>query len=502
MNKDKPGSIAIFGGSFDPIHLGHLHLAELIREEFDLDEVIFMPLGQPPHKTLSSNISSDQRFEMVELATNSNTYFKASRLEIDRAGYTYTAHTLGEVRESLSPGTTLYFIIGADSLTQMHNWKTPEQLFRLCEIIAISRQGIDDEKISSAMTALADEFGAKIHLINKPTYPISSTDIRNRIKAGLSINYFVPSAVLEYINKNRLYQLMPDLSEVKEYLKNNLSGERYTHSLRTANAAKKLAKIHDVDEERAYLAGLLHDIAKEIPLCDMHKYVDKSHEMYCYPPVVHSFIGAYVAKELFNIYDYDILNSISYHTTGRPNMSALEKIIYIADKIEDGRNYPESTYLKTLAEDDLDKALFTIVQIITSLAADKGKNIHPLSLEVLNNTTKEGVYLNESILKVIWKAIDDKFGADTVFLDVSKITTMTDYFVITTGQNINQMQAIVSNVGDELLKAGVKLLHLEGNSSSWVLMDFGHIIIHVFDKEFREFYDLERLWADAVRISV
>ena len=108
--------------------------------------------------------------------------------------------------------------------------------------------------------------------------------------------------------------------------------------------------------------------------------------------------------------------------------------------------------------------------------------------------------MKEPNLKTIWKAIDDKFGKDTVILDIGAITTIADYFVITTGDNVNQMRAISSNVEEELLKSGVKMNHLE-DSASWVLMDFGHIIVHVFDKEFRDFYDLERLWADAVRVN-
>jgi len=108
--------------------------------------------------------------------------------------------------------------------------------------------------------------------------------------------------------------------------------------------------------------------------------------------------------------------------------------------------------------------------------------------------------LNE--LKTIWKAIDDKFGKDTVILDMRKITPMADYFVITTGGNPNQMGAIADNVESELLKQGVKMLHQEGTGSSWILMDFGNIIVHVFDNEFREFYDLERLWADASKLDI
>jgi len=376
-------AIAIFGGSFDPIHLGHLHLAELVREEFSLDEVIFIPSGLPPHKKLYAAGSNEFRFEMVRLATASNPYFTASRLEIDRGGYSYTVDTLNEIRGELSANAALYFIIGADALVEMHKWKTPEKLFSLCEIIAIERSGVSDGKVAAAINTLKNKYGAKIHLLKKQTYPISSTKIRERLQHSLSIKYLVSAEVFEYITKHGLYSGNAAVKAVDEYLCQSLSCERYAHSLRVAEAAVHLAKIHSIDSSAAYLAALLHDIAKELPTEKMYKYVKADDEIFLYPPVAHSFIGAYVAEEVFDIKDSDILNSIRYHTTGRSFMSALEKIIFIADKIEEGREYTELPYLKSLAELDLDKALFAILQITASVNTDKGKKIHPLSLEAL-----------------------------------------------------------------------------------------------------------------------
>ena len=386
MKPSPPNSIAIFGGSFDPIHLGHLHLAEIVREEFELCEIIFMPSAQPPHKDASMRENKEHRYEMVVAATHSNPHFKVSRLEYDRDGYSYTAETLRLVREGLPADAVLYFIMGADSLVEMHMWKDPEKIFALCEIIAIDRAGTSDDEVIAAIDSLSKNLGAKIHLLKKNTYPISSTEIRERIELGLSIKYFVPDAIVDMLDCGRVCRFDLKFAAIKTRLKAILSPKRYAHSERTAQFAANLAKAHNEEANKAYLAGLLHDVAKELMPEESAKYnhvlteTDK-----LFPPVIHSFIGAEMARDIFDINDADILNAIKFHTTARQDMSMLEKIIFIADKIEDGRNYPESSYLKELAESDLDRAVFETLQITTSIARKKGHDIHPLSLEVLNN---------------------------------------------------------------------------------------------------------------------
>jgi len=377
---------AIFGGSFNPIHLGHLHLAQAVQEEFELSEIIFMPTGQPPHKEDTVKNNKEHRYAMVQAAIRSNSLFKPSRFELDRDGYSYTADTLREMRNKLSDDEALYFIIGADSLVQMHHWKSPEEIFALCEIIAIDRPGICDKDVTAAVDNLSARYGAKIHLLKAQTYPLSSSEIRTRAQAGKSIKYFVPDEVLEYIDRHKLYHPLTDPCAIKLYLESNLSPKRYAHSIRSADFACQLAKVHGEDSEKAYLAGLLHDIAKEMSPEEAQKYSSELDESkLSFTDVAHSFIGAEAAGNIFGIQDIDILNAIRYHTTARLNMSALEKIIFIADKIEEGRNYPESDYLKALAESDLDKATLAILQITTSIAQSKGKQIHPLSLEVLKS---------------------------------------------------------------------------------------------------------------------
>ena len=389
MKPTSTQKIAIFGGSFDPIHYGHLHLADIVREEFELCEVIFMPSAQPPHKDVSVRDNMELRYEMVVAATRSNPYFKVSRLEYDRSGYSYTAETLRLVREGLADDAVLYFIVGADSLVNMHKWKDPEKIFALCEIIAIDRTGTSNDEVAEAIESLTKNYGAKIHLLKKDTYPISSTEIRKRVELGLSIRYFTPDIVVDLIEFNRICRHLSVVKNITIRLRTILSPKRYAHSERTARFAAGLAKVHGVEPDKAYLAGLLHDVAKELTPEESAKYSYALTETDIpFPPVIHSFLGAKMAHDIFDINDIDVLNAIKYHTTARQNMSTLEKIIFIADKIEDGRNYPESSYLKELAESDLDKAVLEILQITTSIAIKKGHEIHPLSLEVLQQINR------------------------------------------------------------------------------------------------------------------
>jgi len=201
----KKGKTGIFGGTFNPIHNGHLIIAESVREQFGLDRILFMPSGQPPHKRDSEVIDPERRFEMVKLAVQSNPDFEASRMEIDRAGFTYTVNTLQKLRAEYGSETGLYFIIGADVVPELITWKDFRQVFELCEFIAVLRPGFDKEAFSREIGRISGDFGAVIHTVDARLIDISSTDIRERCSRGESIRYLVPDAVREYINKEGLY---------------------------------------------------------------------------------------------------------------------------------------------------------------------------------------------------------------------------------------------------------------------------------------------------------
>ena len=198
--------IGIMGGTFNPIHYGHLIIAESVRESFCLDKVLFIPSGQPPHKPDSEVIDPEHRHEMVRRAVASNCYFEASRVEIDRKGYTYTINTLQSLREEYGREAELYFIIGADLLPELVTWKEFKNVFSMCEFIAVQRPGYDGKSFEEALEHLKMNFDLKLNLTEAPLVDISSSDIRRRCIGGKSIKYLVPEEVEEYIVTNGLYR--------------------------------------------------------------------------------------------------------------------------------------------------------------------------------------------------------------------------------------------------------------------------------------------------------
>jgi len=195
--------IGILGGTFDPIHIGHLVTAEAVRIQFGLEKVIFIPAGDPPHKQGCQVTAARHRFIMTVLATCSNPYFFVSAMELERPGPSYTIDTIKILKERYGPDTDLYFIIGADTVKELHTWRKIDELLDLCYFVAATRPG------SNGLDLIVQMFGDKgrerILRLNNPELEISSTDIRERVKNGKSIKYIVPESVEEYILKEKLY---------------------------------------------------------------------------------------------------------------------------------------------------------------------------------------------------------------------------------------------------------------------------------------------------------
>lgn len=195
----------IMGGTFNPIHMGHLIIAEKAREQFHLDEVLFMPCGTPYTKNSDDILPKDIRTEMTRLAIEDNPFFDISTIEVDKEGSTYTYETLEQLRSD-NPNTEYYFILGADSLWKIEGWREPEKIFANCHILAAVRDGKSASEMETQAAYLKDKFGASIFLLNSSNIEISSTMIRDMVKEGSSIRYFVPEAVYDYIIKNKLYR--------------------------------------------------------------------------------------------------------------------------------------------------------------------------------------------------------------------------------------------------------------------------------------------------------
>lgn len=200
------------GGTFNPIHYGHLVTAEEALKQFKLDKVIFIPTGIPPHKTEGILASAEDRYLMTVIATASNKDFFVSRIEIDRKEKSYTIDTLRHLKSFFGDKATLYFITGADAILEILTWKDTDEILKLCRFIAATRPGYDIAKIEDLKKKIAKDFNlttAKqnyIYLMEIPALAISSTDIRKRIKENRPINYLLPEGVCNYLLKHKLYK--------------------------------------------------------------------------------------------------------------------------------------------------------------------------------------------------------------------------------------------------------------------------------------------------------
>lgn len=364
----------LFGGSFNPVHLGHLWMAQAALETLDGDAVVFMPTGDSPHKEV--DLPAAHRGRMVELACAENRNFVYSDYEISQSRPSYTIHTVEHFLQK-NPKCRISLLIGEDSLLTFHTWKEYKKLLGLVTLAVVPRfHGLHadaDERVRHLV-----ELGARIHYIPMKRIEISSTWVRNRAKIGQSLKNFVPDSVADYIHAHALYQ-DANLKPLLERLAKSIGPRRYSHSLRVAQTAAGLAKRHGLDEKKAFLAGLLHDCAKgqeEALLANplIHSAFTGRNED---PALWHTELGALAANELYGTDDEAILQAIRLHTTGAPGMSGLDKVVYIADKTEPGRSDPMNESLRTIAEENLDEGLFHVLQASIAWLKQNGQDIHP-----------------------------------------------------------------------------------------------------------------------------
>ena len=198
--------IGIMGGTFDPIHYGHLYIAECARHRFSIDKVLFIPTGNPGYKKRTDIVNPAARLEMTRLAIMSNPYFDISSIEAERSGPTYTVDTLEQLYNKGVIPDRIFFITGADAILEILTWKDVSRIFELCEFIAVTRPGYSFAEINQALGRLTAVQKNRIHFHETGGILISSTDIRNLVRQDEPITYLVPDEVKEYIKKQQLYK--------------------------------------------------------------------------------------------------------------------------------------------------------------------------------------------------------------------------------------------------------------------------------------------------------
>lgn len=393
--------IGIIGGTFDPIHIGHLIIAQNAVTQYHLDQILFIPTGHSPHKDDKEIEQSAHRLEMIRLSIKNNPDFYFSAMEINAARTSYTYLTLQEFHRTY-PDWELYFIMGADSLDYLDKWMEPAEICRLATLLVAIRDDLDMNRIKNKAAELKRLYEADIRPIITPNVSVSSHNIRERVAKGEPIRYLVTPEVEEYIAHQCLYQedegqtpMNERLNKIKKILKKELDKDRYEHTLGVMYTSACLAMANGYDMEKAQLAGLLHDCAKCIPnekklkICVKNNIpvtqVEKDN-----PFLLHAKVGAFLARVLYEVEDEEILHAISVHTTGAPAMNTLDKIVFIADYIEPKRDKAANLKeIRKTAFEDLDEALKMILcDTIHYLNGSKNdKNIDPMTLETYHYYT-------------------------------------------------------------------------------------------------------------------
>lgn len=352
--------IAVYGGSFNPPHLGHVEAARTVSAELAPDKFLIIPTNVAPHKEIAENSPLPyERLELCRLAFADIPGAEVSDMELQREGKSYTAQTVEELQREY-PGDEIILVMGTDMLLSFETWYRFEFLLRSCKLAVLSRDEDDYLLIERAREELCRSYGADISVMLHDPVVASSCDIRERLRFGLGAE-LLPDSVYSEIVRRHYYDARPELSWLRAKVMPYLSEKRVAHVLGCETEAVALANRWGEDPERAAVAGILHDITKrlspeeQLKLCEKYGIINDAAEV-ANPKLLHAKTGAAFARELFGIED-DIYGAIRWHTTGKPDMTLLEKIIYLADFVEPTRNFPGVEELRELCFEDIDAAM-------------------------------------------------------------------------------------------------------------------------------------------------
>ena len=352
--------IAVYGGSFNPPHLGHTEAARTVAEALRPDKFLIIPDNLPPHKEMEEDSPTpEQRMGLCKLAFAGIPGAEISDMEINREGKSYTADTVDRLRE-LYPEDELYLVMGTDMLLSFEQWYRFRYLLEQCTLAVLARAEEDGDAIRAHAAYMEREYGAKIVILPHEPLEMSSSDIRERLKVRLG-SELLDDGVYSQIIRCRYYDAQPELSWLREKAYACLKPKRIAHVAGCESEAVKLAMRWGEDPETAAEAGILHDITKKLNLdeqlilCGKYDIINDNLELKS-PKLLHAKTGAALARDLFGVSDR-VYEAIRWHTTGKPDMTLLEKIIYLADYIEPTRDFPGVEKLRELCYEDIDEAM-------------------------------------------------------------------------------------------------------------------------------------------------
>lgn len=367
-------AIGVFGGTFNPPHLGHLRLARAFAGRFSLSRVLVIPTFVPPHKQSPNLADAETRVQMCRLLFG-EAPFEVSTMEIDRGGKSYTVETL-ETLQRQYPDEALYLLIGSDMLESFDTWYRAADIRRLCTVCAAVRE--KGKTLDANGAVLLEDY---------EPIEISSTDVRERVRLGQDVTDVVGEAVASCIAQKGLYA--DAYTDARRLLRQKLGDYRLHHSFCVADAARMLAERYGADPEKAYFAGLLHDVMKDAPRDEQKRMIESGGTVLTEaeannPKLWHAMAGEAFLRTRMHVRDADVLNAVRYHTTGRANMSLLEKILYVADYMSADREYNGVDRMRRLSESSLGEAMLFGLSFTISDLAQKEQIIHPDSVDCYN----------------------------------------------------------------------------------------------------------------------
>ena len=380
--------IGVYGGTFNPIHNGHVHLAREFIRRLGLDRALLIPTGAPPHKAAPELAPAEDRLAMCALAAAEITEapVEVSRIEVDRAGKSYTAQTLAALRERY-PEDELVLLMGEDMFLTVDQWFQAEKILSTATLAASPRSRDGLTRLLEKKAALERDFGARCVVEDIPFLDVSSTQARAAIDRGLPLSGLVPEAVAAYIQAHGLYRLTYE--DLEREAKARLSEKRFYHSQQVAEAAEELAHRYGADPEKARKAGILHDIMKDAAPEEQLKILEESDIILTgvqqgQPKLWHALSGAAYARRHLGMEDEEILSAVRWHTSGRGGMSLLEKVLFVADYISADRDYPSVGQMRQAAQRSLEEAIVRGVAYTLWELTDQCFPVCPDSVDAYN----------------------------------------------------------------------------------------------------------------------
>ena len=363
--------IGIFGGTFNPVHLEHVNMAKQAIKELQLDKLLIVPSKIPPHKN-TIPAPGEERLNMLKIAFSNVEKVEISDWEINNDGKSYSYLTV-EHFSQVYKNANLYFIVGGDMLNDFRTWKNPERILELCNLAVFHREGYytNYEEEKKYFIKRFNKSFIKLNYIGKN---LSSTKIRFFSAFGFNLEGQTLEEVTNYIQKNNLYAQ----NNIVEFVKNNLTTKRLIHTANVTVLALSKARELQLDENKITTACILHDCAKYLNPKDYPNFILPIDVP---SPVVHAFLGEYVARNILGIEDEEVLDAIKYHTSGKANMSKLAKLVFVADMVEEGRNYEGVEILRKEFEKNFENCFLLCLKEEMQHLINKKSNIY---IETIN----------------------------------------------------------------------------------------------------------------------